>query len=56
MVAGLEFCLAGRLARPGNSGYPGVVRSMRGRFRDVHPLMYVLAVLLILFYAVRTGG
>ncbi len=33
-----------------------LIRVLRGRFRDVHPLMAVLAVLLIAFYAFRTGG
>ena len=33
-----------------------LIKALRGRFRDVHPVMYVLAGLLILFYAVRTGG
>ncbi len=33
-----------------------LIKALRGRFRDVHPLMYVLAILLIAFYAFRTGG
>jgi AGZA family xanthine/uracil permease-like MFS transporter len=33
-----------------------LIKALRGRFRDVHPLMYVLAGLLIVFYAVRSGG
>lgn len=33
-----------------------LIKALRGRFRDVHPVMYVLAGLLIAFYAVRTGG
>jgi AGZA family xanthine/uracil permease-like MFS transporter len=33
-----------------------LIKALRGRFRDVHPLMYVLAALLIVFYAVRSGG
>jgi AGZA family xanthine/uracil permease-like MFS transporter len=33
-----------------------LIKALRGRFRDVHPLMYVLAGLLIVFYAVRAGG
>ena len=33
-----------------------LIKALRGRFREVHPLMYVLAGLLIVFYAVRTGG
>lgn len=33
-----------------------LVKTLRGRSRDVHPLMFVLAALLIAFYAVRTGG
>ncbi len=33
-----------------------LIKALRGRFRDVHPLMYVLAGLLIVFCAVRTGG
>ena len=33
-----------------------LIKALRGRFRDVHPLMYALAGLLIVFYAVRTGG
>ncbi len=33
-----------------------LIKVLRGRPRDVHPLMYVLAALLVVFYAVRTGG
>ncbi|MEE8148511.1 MAG: NCS2 family permease, partial [Longimicrobiales bacterium] len=33
-----------------------LIKVLRGRFREVHPLMYVLGVLLIAFYAFRTGG
>ncbi|MDH3745879.1 MAG: NCS2 family permease [Acidobacteriota bacterium] len=33
-----------------------LIKVLRGRFREVHPLMHVLALLLIVFYAVRTGG
>ena len=32
------------------------IKVLRGRFREVHPLMYVLSALLIAFYALRTGG
>ena len=33
-----------------------LIKALRGRFREVHPIMYVLAGLLVLFYAFRTGG
>jgi AGZA family xanthine/uracil permease-like MFS transporter len=33
-----------------------LIKAFRGRFREVHPLMLVLAALLIAFYAVRSGG
>ena len=33
-----------------------LIRLLRGRPRDVHPVMLLLAVLLVLFYAVRPGG
>lgn len=33
-----------------------LIKLFRGKIREVHPLMCVLAVLLILFYAFRTGG
>ena len=33
-----------------------LIKVLRGRPRDVHPLLYALALALILFYAVRTGG
>ncbi len=32
------------------------IKLLRGRFRDIHPLMYLLGALLIVFYTVRTGG
>ena len=32
-----------------------LIKALRGRFREVHPLMYVLAALLIVFYAVRAA-
>ncbi len=32
------------------------IKTLRGRIREVHPLMYVLAAALIAFYAFRTGG
>ncbi len=32
------------------------IRVLRRRFREVHPAMYLLAALLIVFYAFRTGG
>jgi len=33
-----------------------LIKMLRGRFREVHPVMYILAFLLILFYAFRPGG
>ena len=33
-----------------------LIRALRGRFREIHPLMAVLAVLLVAFYGIRTGG
>ncbi len=33
-----------------------LIKLLRGRARSVHPLMYVLAALLIAFYAFRVGG
>jgi AGZA family xanthine/uracil permease-like MFS transporter len=33
-----------------------LIRVLRGRFREVHPLMVVLAALLIAFYGLRTSG
>ncbi len=33
-----------------------LIKALRGRFREVHALMYVLAALLIAFYALRNGG
>jgi hypothetical protein len=29
---------------------------LAGRRREIHPLIAVLAVLLVIYYAVRTGG
>ncbi len=33
-----------------------LIKVLRGRFKEVHPILYVLAALLAGFYAVRTGG
>ncbi len=33
-----------------------LIKALRGRFREVHPLMYFLGVALIAFYAFRIGG
>ncbi len=33
-----------------------LIKALGGRFREVHPLMYLLAAALVAFYAFRTGG
>ncbi len=33
-----------------------LIKMLRGKVREVHPVLYLLALLLVLFYAFRTGG